>query len=85
MQWRVGDDVVAADVQQREIEAQAGLETHADLGDRVGDARARHGYVDDVGIRIVGSEQPGDRLLGPRRTDAHTGAVAEDQYRRALR
>ena len=60
-------------------------DTPADLRDRAGDARAGDGYVDDVGVRIVGSEQPGDGLLGPRRTDAHAGAVAEDQHHRALR
>jgi hypothetical protein len=59
-------------VQQREIEPQTGVETRADLGDRSGDPRARDSYVDDVGVRIVGSEKPGDGLLGQRRTDTHT-------------
>jgi len=72
MQRRVHDDVVAADVQQREIEPQTGVETRADLGDRSGDVRARDSYVDDVGVRIVGCEQAGDGLLGQRRTDTHT-------------
>jgi len=85
MQWRIGDHVDAADVQQRKIEAHPGVSAPASLADRVGDACARHGDVDDVGLRIVGREQAGDRLLGPRRTDAHTGAVAEDQDRRAPR
>ena len=54
------------------------------LGDRSGDARAGDSYVDDVGVRIVGSQQPGDGLFGQLCADAHTGAVAENQHRRAF-
>jgi hypothetical protein len=85
MQRSVGNHVVGANVQQRQIKPEASLETGADMGDRPSDPRTGNSYVHDVGVRIVGGEQAGDRLLGQPRTDADTGAVAENQQRRALR
>ena len=57
----------------------------AHLRERIGDPCARAAHVDDVGVRQLGAEQAGDRLLGPAGADADAGAVAEHEDATARR
>ena len=79
------DDVVAAEMEDREVEVQIRVVAALGLRDGMRHPRARLADVDDVGVGEVSGKQTRNGFLGQDGADAHAGAVAEDQDRQALR